>query len=187
MPHDEIPWETITVAKGESFTRYVRVLGPERVQLIADAAASATILTVKADHPSLASGDKLLFGTNIILTLTEACLAGDTSLVVTAIVGPLSAGSYLQRIVKDLSGYTVSVEVVERRGDVTPLLTLTPTVTDDTEDPGGTKSDVLVIAGTAAQVIFGPGNYAFFGWRTNSGSERPIVNGNFNVEEKARL
>lgn len=57
-----------------------------------------------------------------------------------------------------------------------------------TEDPAASgKSDVLVIAATAAQMAIGPGSYAFFGWRTAVGSERPIVNGGFIVEEKARL
>jgi hypothetical protein len=187
MPHDEIPWQPITVAKGEAFTRYVRILGPERVRLATDAAAGATTLLIKPDHPSIGNGEKLLAGDNIIVTLTEACPAGDTSLVVSAIVGPVSAGSYLQRIVKDLSGYTVSVEIVANRGDATPVLTIAPTVTDDTEDPAAIKSDVLVISTTAAQMAFGPGHYAWFAWRTNAGSERPIANGSFTVEEKARL
>lgn len=177
----------IKVAKGQDWVRYVRVFDGAQVQLSADAATGATTLTLAPDHPAIASGDKLLFGENVIVTTSGTCAAGATSLSVTALAGPLKAKAAGRRIVKDLSGYTLVVEISDDRDDATALITApTTAVGDDATDPNSPKADVVSLTGLAADTSSQtPGTYYWALWNRASNANRPLADGPFILEAKA--
>lgn len=187
----DIPEQTITVAKGSDWVRFVRVYDKARIILSADAAAGATTLTLAPDHPAIASGDKILFGENVILTTSGSCAAGATSLGVTAIPGPLKARAIGQRIVKDLSAYAIEFRVFAHRGASETLFTLAEasgvTVGDDTTDPAGSgKSDVVQVDGDEDNTAdLDAGAYFWVLWRVDEGNEYPFegARGPFEVED----
>jgi hypothetical protein len=191
MPaHDDIPDEPIKIHVGEAFRRYLRVKSIERVQLTSDL-GSGTTLPIKPDHPPLASGDKMLFGGNLIFTLAEACVPGDETLVVAAFVGRLKQGDYGQKLIGDLSGYSPIMVVLRNPTDdnADALLTITPTVADDAYDTAASgKCDVFVLADTRAHTsALEPGNYYWSCWRNVSLEERPVGHGPFIVEAAGNI
>ena len=174
----DIPEQTIRVAKGSDWTRYVRVFDGAEIVLSADASASP--LTLAPDHPAIASGDKILFGENIILTTSGACAAGATSLAVSSVPGPLKARAVGRRLRKDLSGYELELRVFENRGDPAAMFTLAEgggiTVGDDATDPAGSgKSQIAQVVGdeddTKDETA---GNYFWVMWRCDEGNEYPL-------------
>jgi hypothetical protein len=180
----DIPEQTITVVKGSDWTRYVRVFDGAQIVLSADAAAAAVSLTLAPDHPAIASGDKLLFGENIILTTSGACAAGATSVGVTAIPGPLKAKAVGRRIVKDLSTYTLEFRMLAQRGDTASVFDITPTVGDDATDPNSPKADIAQVVGDEDDTKDEtPGSYFWALWNTVESAEKVIAQGPFEIVE----
>lgn len=180
----DIPEQTIRVAIGSDWTRYVRVFDGATITLSADAASGATTLTLAPDHPAIASGDKILFGENVILTTSGACAAGATSLSVTATAGPLKARAIGRRIVKDLSGYDLEFRVLTNRGDSTALLEIQGTSADDTTDPNSPKADIGSIVGDEANFTsVDAGTYFWALWDATESSEVPLAQGPFELVE----
>jgi hypothetical protein len=181
--------DTIEVAIGQDFTIEHRIRAgdghgkPIKVTLTANALAGATSLSIKPDHPALASGDKLLLGEDAIVTLSGACAAGVSTLAVTATDSPFQQGDELVKI-QDLTGYSIKLEVLTRRGDATPYIADTSfTVTLATQsgsDRGKCQSACLAAVTTALQaaaVALGQsaaGSYYAALWRRDSGSTRPL-------------
>lgn len=177
---------TIEVAKGQDWTIQYRILAPERVRLAADAAEDATSLLIQPDHAALASGDKLMYGENVILTLTSACAVGVKTLAVSATPCILPATSWLQKV-RDLTGYTLELEVLTRRGDATPLISKTGanvTILNQTAELRG----LVEVAGLAADLAaMQPGLYFVTFWRTNAGTKRPLSGEDFKLVESGFL
>jgi len=181
-----IPNEPIRVAKGQDATIRRRVRAIEWAQLTADAASGATTLNVKPLAYALASGAKLLFGENYVITLSAAADAGDVALTVTAIDGPLKTGDYGQ-MVRDLTGYTIVIEVLSNRGDATPVITLSGadvTLATQTGVDRGIVDLALVAADTAS---LDAGVYFWSMWKTDAGTTRPLAEGEFEIVEMGRL
>lgn len=181
----EIPEQTITVVKGSDWTRYIRVFDGAQIVLSADAATGATSLTLAPDHPSIASGDKILFGENIILTTSGSCAAGATSLGVTAIPGPLKAKAVGRRIVKDLSTYTLEFRMLAQRGDTASVFDIAATTGDDATDPAGSgKADIAQVTGdeddTKDETA---GSYYWALWNTVESAEKVLASGPFEIVE----
>jgi hypothetical protein len=89
--------DVIEVAKGQDFAVEYRVRSgdghgkPIVAVLTADAVLGATSIDIKPDHPAFASGDKFLFGQDVVLTLSSTCDAGDPTMPVTATTQALDA------------------------------------------------------------------------------------------------
>lgn len=186
MVAETLPPQTVEIAKAQDWTLQFRVLAPEKVTLDAPALASAIALTIKPLETALSNGDKLLFGKNTVVTLGAAAAAGVTSLTVSAIAGPLQQGDVGQKI-RDLTGYTIEMEVLENAGDATPLISLTGadiTLHTQTAEERG----LVDVAGVAADTSsLTPGDYAWALWRRNSGTTRPLATGTFKLYEAGFL
>jgi len=172
----------VEITKGQDWTIEARIFtasgrGPDdlvKVRLTAAAAASATALTVVPLDDALASGDKLLFGENTIVTLSNAAAAGVTTVPVNAIPGPLSAGDVGKKL-QDLTSYTIAMEILENRADATPVISKTGasiTLATQTGDDRGKVQATGVAADTTSLAVG-----RFFGafWRTNAGTSRPLA------------
>lgn len=174
--------DLLEIQKGQDCTLEVRVFAgtgradnsPVRAVLDADALNAATSLTVKALDDALSNGDKLLFGKNTVVTLGAAAAAGVTALTVTAIPGPLKTGD-VGRKLQDLTNYTIVVEVLEKRGDATPQISLTGaaiTLPAQTGDDRGKVQAALVAADTSALAAK---TYFASVWRRNAGTSRRLA------------
>lgn len=178
------PETAIKVAKGSDWTRNFRVFDGARIALSADAATGATSLTLAPDHPAIATGDKIQFGENIIVTTSGASAVGATSLSVTALTGPLKAKAIGRRIVKDLSTYDLEFRVMTNRGDSTAVLEIQGTSDDDTSDPNSPYVDVGLVTGDEANFTsVDAGTYFWALWDATEGSEKPLAQGPFILEE----
>lgn len=181
--------DEVAVAIGSDFTIEHRIRAgdghgkPIKVTLTANALAGATSLSIRPDHPALASGDKLLFGEDVVVTLSGACAVGIATLAVTATDCAFNQGDELAKLV-DLTGYTIACEVLTRRGDATPYIADTSfTVTLATQtanDRGKVQIACLAAVTTALQataVALGQsaaGSYTAVLWRRDSGQKRPL-------------
>jgi hypothetical protein len=185
--------EPLEIPKGKDGTFEVVVFAsdghskPVSVVLTDDAIASATSLSIQADHPSLADDDVLLFGENIRVQLSAACTYGDTSLAVDATAGPLRSGAIGKKL-QVLTSYTIVVEVLTRAGDATPLITWDLTdITIPTQTVVADTGKVQVAYLAADTNTLTPGAYYGVMWRTNSGTARPLWAGTVKVVEAGRL
>jgi hypothetical protein len=185
MPVNETPVTCVRIAKTQDVTVQIRVRSHEWAQLTAAAIAGATALSVRPLEYALASGAKLLFGGNVV-TLSASAAAGDVSLAVTAISGPLKAGDEGQ-LLRDLTGYSIEMEVLSNRGDATPIISLSGSAvtlaTQSGVDRG--KVDIALVAANTTNVA--AGMYYWAAWRRNSGSTRPLAEGDFELVEKGFL
>jgi len=182
--------DTIEVAKGQDFAVEYRIRTgdghgkPIRVQLTADAALGATSLDIKPDHPAFASGDKLLFGEDVVITLSSTCDAGDPTMPVTATTHALDTGAVLEKIT-DLTGYTIKAVVLEKRGDLAAVAFLADTaftVALATQS-GADRGKVTISALAAATVTKPAGSYYGSLWRRDSANTRPLAEFTFKLVE----
>jgi hypothetical protein len=174
------------VAKGQDWTVEWRVLAPETVQLGADAAIGADALTVLPLEAALASGDKLLFGENTVVTLDGAVAAGAESVPVTTTTVKLRKGDVGQKI-RDLTGYTVEFELSAKAGDATPLIAdadVTVTVLTQT---GEDRGKVQVAVPDTETDDLAAGSYFGALWRRDAGSERPLATASVTIKEAGFL
>lgn len=181
-----IPNQRIRVAKGQDLTIEFRIRSHEWVQLTADAAGGATSLSVKPLAYALASGAKLLFGQNYVVTLSSAADAGDVTVVVTATDGPLKAGDYGQML-RDLTGYTIAMEVLANRGDALPVITLSGGDVTLATQSSILRGVVDVALAAADTIDLNKGEYYFSLWKTDSGTKRPLSEGDFEIVEMGQL
>lgn len=184
--------QTAPIAKGQDYTIKVRVLAgdgrgePIKIRLTAPAASGATSLTIRGDHPAIASGDKFLFGEEMVVSASATCAAGVQTLSVTAIAAPLRQGDELAKI-QDLTGATIAMEILTRRGDATALIAKSGgsiTIATQTGDDRGFVSIAGVAADTASM---DPGSYYGAVWRSNSGSARPLCEFTLQLREAGFL
>lgn len=185
-----MPNEPIVIAKGRDGTIEISVFAsdgygkPVQVVLTADAAASATSLSVRADHPSIADDDVFLFGENIIVQASAATTYGDTSFAVDAIAGPLKAGM-IGRKLQVLTGYTIEAEVLTRRDDASPVISFPSgdiTIpTQSTITNTGRLQIALVAADTSSLET---GSYYGVVWKRDSGTSRPLWSGTVKIEDE---
>lgn len=172
-----IPHNDIEAAVGQDLTIQVRVLAPEKVRLIDPALVGATSLNVDPIEDALSNGEKLLFRKNIEVTLAADAAAGSTSLTVVAITSPLQSGLIGQKI-RDITGYTISLEVLATPADATALVSKDFTLVTPTS--GIAQASIL-----AADIDdLTPASYYWTAWRTNTGSKRPLIEGDFILAEK---
>jgi hypothetical protein len=183
MADDAALAQVIDIDVGSDWIRYFRPEDGARIVLSLDAVEGAVTLTLQPDHPAIASGDKLLFEKHIIVTAAGACAAGATSLSVTALTGPLKAKAIGRRIIKDLSGYTLKFRVLAERDDTQLVLAeITASSGDDATDPNAPKADVAQVTAAKTDTInVAPGNYWWALWRTDSGVEKRLASGPFNL------
>lgn len=172
--------QKLRVAKGQDQVLRQRIFAadprsgePIYAELAENAITGATSLTVRPLRNALASGDKLLFGENVVLTLSAAAAAGGTTvaLVGSALPGPLQAGDQGRKL-QDLTGYTVNMEVLTNRGDATAVIALTGTPATQTGDDRGFVDFSLAAADTSGLAA---GHYFATSWRRNAGSSRPLT------------
>ena len=173
MVVERIPSTTIEIAQGQDWTVEYRILAPETVQLAADAADGATTLSILPLQRDLSNGDKLLFGDGArIVTLGAAASAGDVTLTVSAINGPLYRTDKGQKI-RDITGWTIEWELLKEAGDATPEIAtgdVTINITSGTEGvvqvtvPDEDTEDLEVDRAYVATL-----------WRKDDGSERPLA------------
>lgn len=153
----------------------------ESVKLAAASLAAATSLTIEPLKYALASGDMLLFPGNIVITLSSAAAIGATTLACTspAAPGPLRHGMVGEKL-RDLTGYTTSLEVLSAAGDATPAMTAIAGVnqTQSATDGRGRVRFTFTAVVTAAVESK---RYAAAMWRTDSGSKRPLWEGDLEV------
>lgn len=176
------------IAKGQDWLLEHYVLAPELVRLSANAAAGATSLNVEPLGDALAAGDMLLFGANTVVVLTSSAEAGEASLAVQALAGPLLAAERGQKI-RDLTGYTIEFELLSKAGDATPVVSNDDvTVTVLTPQSETDKRGKVQTAGAAAVLDdVSAGTYFYGLWRTDAGSKRPLAFGDFEVVERGFL
>ena len=179
----------VAVAKGQDAVLRFRILAgdgrgqPVAVMLMADALASATSLVIHGDHAALSSGDKLLSGDNIVETTSGAAAVGVTSVAMTAIAGLLRQGSVLQKVA-DLTGYTLSMEVLSNRGDATPVLTASAVVATQTATDRGICTVTVQPADTSS---LDAGPYYAALWRRDSGQVRLLCEFTLDLQEAGFL
>lgn len=175
------------IAKGQDWPLEITVFGPEAaLKLAADAAASATSLTVEADHPALSDGDKFLFGANVVVTVDGAVSAGTRTVAVDALAGPLQRGE-TGKLLRDLTGYTIEFEALTHAGDATPAISKTGADILILTQTGDNRGKVQVVGEAADTSSLAAGEYAWFLWRRDSGSKRPIARGTLTIEEAGFL
>lgn len=190
---NDLAWQTIPVKRGQDVTVQARIFTRGvQVQLSADVVGGAAALPLKPDHPAIASGSKLLFGENIIATTTDACPPGDTSVTITALPGAgiiLRANAYGRRMA-DLVGATLKFGVFEDgdEEEAAAFFTATVSLADDPDDANSPKAQVAEAAVTAANTaLMDLKTYYFAIWRTNSGTKRPVSEGDFILEGAGAL
>lgn len=184
--------QTIEVQKAQDWAVEYRVRAgdghgkPIRVVLDADHDAGATSLTIKPDHPAFAPGDKLLLGEDTIISVSGTCAAGDTTLDVSATPCALDRGNELTKLV-DLSGYSIKMVVLERRGDAAASAFLADSVftvsipTQSGADFG--KVNISCLAASTASKD--PGSYYGALWRRDSGNAHPLDEFTFKLIDSA--
>lgn len=178
--------DAVDLTIGQDFSRTLRILAVDgdgrriAVVLTADAAAGATALTVKPDHAALASGDKLLLGSNVIVTLSATCDVGVTSMAVTATPTALQTGQQLVKV-QDLTGFTIQAEALANRGDATPVIAsadLAVTLATQTANDRGKLTLAVLAAVTAA---LDPAWLYLAVWRRDSGLKRVLYEASLRV------
>jgi hypothetical protein len=180
--------DVVDLAIGQDFSRELRILALDgagrrvSVTLAADAAAGATSLTVKPDHPALASGDKLLLGANVIVTLSATCDVGTTSMAVTATPAALNTGQQLAKV-QDLTGFTVQAEALASRGDATPVIASADiTVTLATQTGNDRGKLTLAVAAAVTAALDAAALYLAV-WRRDSGSKRLLYEASLRIQD----
>jgi hypothetical protein len=103
---------------------------------------------------------------------------------VEALPGPLKQGDVLQKLA-DLTGATMEMEVLTKRGDATPVISLTGgDVTLPTQSTTANRGRVQFALLAADTTSLDAGAYYWAAWRRNSGSSRPAAEGTFELSEK---
>lgn len=166
---------------GEDYPINFRVYSFERIRLALPAAALATTLTVDPLRSALSSGDKIYFArAGFTVTLSGAATAGQTSLSVTAIAGPLNITDD-GRKVKDISAMTLEYvfeTLPTPTAAGTTILTKTPDLVNDPADPGGTPSKLAKVTILAADLASqDAGNFFHRLRQTDSGSLGTLARG----------
>lgn len=186
-----IPYQKIVLAKGQDLDIQLRVLAPETVTLDAPAITGATTLTVKPLQDAIANADKLLFGKNTVVVVGASAAAGTTSLTVTALGGPLSAGEVGQKI-RDLTSYTLVFEASKTKDQATPTITKTTvgsggvTIATQTGDDRGKVTVSLLAADTSGAGVEAT-TYYWTLWKRDAATMRPIAEGDMLIAEKGFL
>lgn len=187
-----IPNEPIVIAKGQDVTIEKRIRAEGSIKLTSDAAAAATSISIDRDHIAFTAGDMLIYSDTVVITVdTGGCAAGATTMPVTALPGPLKTGDQLQKLA-DLTGYTEVLEVLTDAGDATPLISLAGAdVTIPSQASAANRGRVLFTLLKAdtvdTGVDVGPGSFYYAVWKRDSGSQRPQVEGTFEVKERGFL
>lgn len=184
--------DVIEIPKGQDFTLEYRIKAgdghgkPVRVTLAADAVAGATSLVVKPDHAAIANGDQLLFGDNVVISAGAACAAGATALTVAATPCVLHSGDNLDKL-QDLTGYTIVMEVLEKRGDATAAISYSgASITIATQS--GATMGLVQIAGLAADTASLTAK-SYYGalWRRNLATSRRLAEADVRIVEAGFL
>lgn len=182
----DIPQFKLTIPKGSDKTVRVRVTTGDYAEVGANAAAGATSITVKRLPQALSSGDKLLWGENVVITLSANAAAGATSISVDAIPGPLYMGERLEKL-RDLTGGTFEMEVLTNAADATPVIAasaITATLATQSGSDRGIVDLAFADDDTDAITV---GDYYGVIWRRDSGAERPIAEGTVSIVPKGFL
>jgi len=182
----DVPFTHLRKAIGDETPFELRVRAPEWCQLTADAAAAATSLAVRPLPHALASGDKLIFGENTVVTLSGAAAAGVVALPVSATPGPLSAGDVGQKL-RDLTGFTLVFEALSNRGDATPLITISGDDVTIATQTGIERGKVQFTCLAAKTASLSPSTLYWSIWRRNVGSARPEAEGDLEIYEAGGL
>lgn len=185
--HDLPPPQNFAIAKGQDWPLEIRVFGPEKsLKLTADAAAAGTSLTVNPDHPALSDGDKFLFGEHVVVTVDGNVAAGTRTVTVDALAGPLQSGE-VGRLLRDLTGWTVEMEVLARAGDALPVISKTGGDVLILTQSGADRGKLQISGSAADTEDVDAGEYTWFVWRRDSGEQRPIARGLLRIEEAGFL
>lgn len=177
---------TLLLAKGQDWMLELRVMASERVQLAAPALAGATSLTIYPLEDALATGDKLLFDVNTVITLSAPATPGTTTLAVSAIPGPLRQGAVGQKM-QDLTGYSIEFEALHSRGDTTAVITKSGASVTILPQGGDDRGKVQIDGVAADTANLEPKTYFAAVWRRNAGSARPLAEGDLILREAGFL
>lgn len=188
MNQNDLPAaDNFTIAKGQDWPLELRIFGVEKsIKVAADAATGATTLVVESDHPALSTGDKLLVGRNVVVTVGADAAAGVQSVTVSAISGPLARGDR-GRLLRDLTGWTIEFEALAAAADATPVISKSGATVTVLSQVGDSRGLVLISGLAADTASVTPGEYAWFAWRRDAGYTRPIARGSLTVEAQGFL
>lgn len=177
VPHLQIP-----VTRGQALAWQLRVLAPEWIRLTARVEIGAVTLPVEPLRWDFISGDKLLVNDNQIVTLSGPASAGAISVSVVALTAPIFSNRLLQKI-RNITGYTVMVEILREPNDIPSLLQMNGSITS------GPNGLVDFVANAAATLALPANEGALYvaGWRTDVGQERPLFEGDIIVKERGNL
>lgn len=184
--------ETHDIVKGTDWGLEVRVMAgdghgkPIRLTVAHDAPIGSGSLTVKPDHPALASGDKLLLGEDVVLTLDGACAAGSPTLPVEDTAIAIDSGAVLAKI-QDISAYTMQAEALASRGDATPVIAAGSFTVTPATQTGADRGKVTVTCAAAVTALLTVGSYYLALWRQDSGNKRPVYEATLRVTEAGFL
>jgi hypothetical protein len=186
MRFERVPNVEFEIAKGQTWAYEFRVLAPEAVQLSADVGIGEDALPVLALDDALASGDKLLFGENTVVTLDGAAAAGAESVPVATTTVRLRKGD-VGRKIRDLTGFDEQFEVLTQSGDATPVIAdAALTVTPATQS-GDDRGKVTVSGAPGTTTSLGVGSYFGALWNRESSEERPQATASIKLVAKGFL
>lgn len=172
--------DVIEAAIGQDWTIEYRIRAgdghgrPIKVTLAGDYPAGVTSLAIKPDHPALASGDELLFGEDTVVKISSACAAGASTMAVDATLCALSAGEELLKL-QDLTGMTLKLEVLTRRGDASPYIADTAFTVALAVQTAIDRGKVQIACPAATTAALEAGSYYGAFWRRESGQNRPLA------------
>lgn len=177
--------DLLRIAKGQDVTREITVIAywdddePIAVKLSSAAVAGATSLSVDRNKYALVSGDMLIFDGNLVVTVDTAGAAiGASSVPVTAIAGAIKGGEVGKKL-QDLTGYTISLEVLDAASDATPEITKSGT--NQTQNATDGRGRVRFTIAAADTTGLEAKRYSAAAWKTDSGSKRPLWTGDVEV------
>lgn len=177
--------DTIRIAKGQDAVIEIIVRAGwdegevESVRLSAYAAAAATSLSIEPLKYALDSGDMLMFPGNLVATLGDAGAIGATTLTVTALPGPIRQGVVGEKL-RDLTGYTIALEILNSAEDTTPALTQIAG-TNQTQSAITGRGRVQFAIAAAASGAAEARRYYAAARKTDSGSVRPQWEGEVEI------
>lgn len=167
----------IEVARGQNWRVKLRILSPEKLTISEQSIDGAVTLSVKPLQDAWSNGQKIIFDTNRIITLTADAFPGDETITVSAVNGILLDGVIGQRIAA-ITGMAIKLQVLETPTDITSeaLITKDATIIDDASDPATPKAKLAQFDGVPADTEDLEGVKHYFPWRRDADNWHPIEN-----------
>jgi len=153
---------------------------PEYVSVKASAPALAAAVAVSIERLkyALATGDMIEFPGNLVATVNGAHAIGATTLVVTALPGPIAQGE-VGRKLQNLDSYELELEMLVAESDAAPTISKDGTNETQSTIAGRGRSRFAFLAADTSALT--SKRYAANAWRRNAGTSRPVWQGNIEI------